>query len=412
MIDIPPPLEDLVQPAPPEISEADAVRIARETFGIIGSARALGSHQDRNFLLHTAEDRLLLKIANPATPAAQLEEQSQAADHIARLAPHVRVPRSLRAPEGHSVRTLTHDGAVLQARMLDFVAGQTLSGSGYLSPTAVRALGALAAEVDLALESFVAAGHPHQWDLRRAPEVLATLLPHVADPAQRALLQRTADGCMAAVAAVAADLPIQTIHGDLTDDNVVTADPLRGIPDGIIDLGDLGPSWTVAELAITVSSLLHHDGMDVPSALEAVRAFHARRPLSRAEATALWPLVALRGAVLVASAHHVLATDPGNDYAAGNLIGEQVVFDVATALPLPGRDRARTRGDGPPGRRARTPRSRTAARRHPARVDPCPRSVADQPRPRRWALARPGGRRPRCGGSVGCGRPRRRHALR
>ncbi len=129
-------------------------------------------------------------------------------------------------------------------------------------------------------------------------------------------------------------LPSQFIHGDLTDDNVVAGDPVTRVPDGVIDLGDLNRTWTVGELAITVSSLLHHDGMDLARATRAIAAYHAVRPLSPAEADALWPLVVVRGAVLVASAHHVIATDPTNEYAAENLLHEREILRQATSVPL------------------------------------------------------------------------------
>jgi 4-aminobutyrate aminotransferase-like enzyme/Ser/Thr protein kinase RdoA (MazF antagonist) len=336
----------VVQPTPPELTAADAARIARDAFGIGATVTTLGSHQDRNFLLAAGHERMLLKVANPGTTAAELEAQSAAAERIAARAPDVRVPRSRArgaalgadadADAGATVVRVEHDGVSLNARVLEFLDGATLSGSGYLSPGVVRAIGRLAATVDLALADFDRPGvaRVHQWDLRRAPEVLDALLPYVSDHALRARVRAAADAAWSVVERLADDLPVQTIHGDLTDDNVVWSDPLTRLPDGVIDLGDLNRSWTVGELAITVSSLLHHDGVDLPAALRAVTAYDALRPLSSAEAAALWPLVVLRGAILVASGHHVVATDPGNAYAEENLAHELAIFEAAVSVPL------------------------------------------------------------------------------
>jgi 4-aminobutyrate aminotransferase-like enzyme len=151
------------------------------------------------------------------------------------------------------------------------------------------------------------------------------------------LRQRLTDAAAAAwrrIDAVADELPMQFIHGDLTDNNVVTSDPLTRVPDGVIDLGDLNRTWTAGELAITVSSLLHHDGMDLAAAMRAVAAYHAVRPLSPAELDALWPLLVMRAVTLVASAHHVLTTDAANQYAAENLQHELVIFERALSVPL------------------------------------------------------------------------------
>ena len=222
----------------------------------------------------------------------------------------------------------------MQARLLEFLEGETLSG--YLSPGAVQAIGALAATVDVGLADLTAPGadRAHQWDLREAPGVLDELLPYVLDEDLRAQLTAAAASAWDAVSAVADRLPVQFIHGDLTDDNVVTDDPVTRVPDGVIDLGDLNRTWTVGEPAITVSSLLHHDGMDLPGAMRAIEAYHAIRPIADVEADALWPLVVVRGAVLVASAHHVLATDATNEYAAENLVHEREIFAQATSVPL------------------------------------------------------------------------------
>src|SRR5690606_11161249 len=48
-----------------------------------------------------------------------------------------------------------------------------------------------------------------------------------------------------------------------------------------------------------------------------------------------WPLVVLRGAVLVVSAHRVLRDDAANAYALENLEHERAIFDAATSVPLP-----------------------------------------------------------------------------
>ncbi len=338
---------ELVQPTPPELSPADAERIARDAFGLRATARALGSHQDRNFLLDRGEEPpVLLKIANPGTTSAELEAQSAAAARIAERAPGLRTPRSLPvtaggadapdAPDAPTVREIEEDGQRLGARVLEFLDGGTLSGGGHLSPAVVRGIGELAARGDLALADFDAPGveRPHQWDLRRAPAVLDALLPYVGDAELRARLAGAAREAWAVVERLAPELPVQAVHGDLTDDNVVWSDPRTRLPDGIIDLGDLNRGWTVGELAITLSSLLHHDGVDRRAALRAVTAYHGLRPLSRAEAEALWPLVVLRAAVLVASGHHVVATDPGNGYAAENLGHELAILEAATAVPL------------------------------------------------------------------------------
>jgi hypothetical protein len=80
--------------------------------------------------------------------------------------------------------------------------------------------------------------------------------------------------------------------------------------------------------------VLHHAGAEPSSVLPAVRAFHVLRPLSAAEADALWPLVVLRGAVLVASGRHQAAIDTGNAYAADGLDAEWRILAHAASVPV------------------------------------------------------------------------------
>ncbi|MGI9125997.1 MAG: aminotransferase, partial [Mycobacterium sp.] len=171
-----------------------------------------------------------------------------------------------------------------------------------------------------------------QWDLRHAMRTVELLASHVADPNERAAVQAAAAAALNVVAGVSHDQPQQVIHGDITDDNVVIG--ADGHPDGVIDFGDLMQSWTVGELAVTVSGVLHHHGAEASSAIPAIRAFHAVRPLSPAEIEALWPLVVLRAAVVVVSGIHQNALDADNSYASARIDSEWRIFQRANAIPL------------------------------------------------------------------------------
>ncbi|HEX3307916.1 MAG TPA: aminotransferase class III-fold pyridoxal phosphate-dependent enzyme, partial [Streptosporangiaceae bacterium] len=86
--------------------------------------------------------------------------------------------------------------------------------------------------------------------------------------------------------------------------------------------------------AVAITSVLRHAGAEPCSVLPAVRAFHGLRPLSAAEAAALWPLVVLRAAVLVVSGEQQAAIDGVNDYVTGALEHERRLFERAMAVPV------------------------------------------------------------------------------
>ncbi|MES5824579.1 aminotransferase [Streptomyces sp. RG80] len=325
----------------PRIAPAEAELIAAERLGLTARAQALGSQQDANFLLH-AEDgtpEAILKIANPAFGPVEIEAQDTAADLIASACPELRIATVLRRPDGSPRRTTvdTENGPAL-ARLLRHLPGGTLSGPRHLSPGAVAGMGTIVGKVSTALRDFRHPGLDRvlQWDPQHADRVVAKLAGHIGEPDRRtAVLTATAEA-WAHVQKLAAALPSQAVHLDLTDDNLVRRPDSRPpMPDGVIDFGDVTTSWAVDELAVSLSSILHHDGIEPHHVLPAVRAFHAVRPLSAEEAEAVWPIVVLRGAVLVASGQHQDAVDEDNAYAKAGLDREWRIFEQATSLPLP-----------------------------------------------------------------------------
>lgn len=316
----------------PAITEEQAAQIAAAHFGLSATVTALGSQQDANFLLRTpaGEPIGVLKIANPAFSRAELEAQDAAAAFI-HATEHIRTATNING----SALVEIESGGTLFARIISFLEGGTLSGDTYVRPAQVAALGDLAGRTCRALAAF---DHPGvdralQWDLRHGMRTVELLASHVGDPHRRQTVQAAAVAAWQVIAGLAEDLPVQVIHGDITGDNVVCAGP-AALPDGLIDFGDLIRSWTVAELAVAVATLLRHEGCEPATTLAAIQAFHAVRPLGPAEVEALWPLVVLRGAVLVVSGIHQSAIDAENDYASSALEHEWRIFERANAIPF------------------------------------------------------------------------------
>ncbi|MFF0792589.1 aminotransferase [Streptomyces spiralis] len=325
----------------PRVTPAEAEHIAAEHLGITARARSLGSQQDANFLLHADDGTpaAILKIANPAFGTVEIEAQDAAADLIAAACPELRIATVLRRPDGSPRRTTvdTKSGPAV-ARLLRHLPGGTLSGPRHLSPGTVAAMGTIVAKVSTALRDFRHPGLDRvlQWDPQHADRVVTKLAGHIDESDRRTAVQTATAEAWAHVQELAAALPSQAVHLDLTDDNLIRRPDTRPpMPDGVIDFGDVTTSWAVGELAVSLSSMLHHDGIEPHHLLPAVRAFHEVRPLSAEEAEALWPLVVLRAAVLVVSGRQQAAVDEDNAYAKAALDREWRIFEQATWLPLP-----------------------------------------------------------------------------
>ena len=317
----------------PDVTESDAARIAFERYGIEVVASELGSNQDRNFLLTEPDGaKSVLRIDNQAFSDAAREAQHAALD--AYRAAGVAVAAMLPGLDGE----ITQRWNGFAARRSEFAAGEPMLDCGYLAPVVISEFGALAAASVNALAGLDHAGLevPGIWDMRVAHEETLRLATSIEDETLRSRVLDAAEDAHAALSLVADALPVQAIHGDLTDDNVMGArgDDTRLHPHTVLDLGDLSYGWRVAELAVTLSSLLHHEPERPLAVLRAVRAFHRDAHLSAAEARALWPLVALRAALLVASGWRQLQIDGDNDYARDRIAGEQAIFEAATQYPL------------------------------------------------------------------------------
>ena len=331
----------------PQLPAREVAEIVRAAWGLDVELTPLGSQQDQNFLARLrgpadgatgGEPIGVVKVTNPAFSAVELDAQERAAARIASAASHLRVATTTTDAAGRprSILADTSEGR-RSIRLIAYLSGGTLTGGSHLSPTVVARLGELAARTSLALADF---DHPGldrvlQWDPRFAADVVELLARHHPDLAKRRLVTDAAAAGWAQLDAVASDLPQQAVHLDLTDDNVVcTAERGTRMPDGLIDFGDVTRTWAVAELAITVSSVLHHAGAEPVSVLPAIRAFHSLRPLSAAEVAAIWPLVVLRGAVLVVSGEHQVQLDGGdNAYAADGIDREWRIFEQASSVP-------------------------------------------------------------------------------
>ncbi|MET8977049.1 aminotransferase [Streptomyces sp. NPDC004539] len=322
----------LVRPMP-VIDESAVTALLAERYGVRGELRDLGSQQDRNVRVGDH----VLKIANPATGVGALRAQCAVTERLARALPDVRLPRARAGVDGDVVQWLDAGDTRLACRLLEYVPGEPIMDSRYLAPPVVARLGELAGRIVAALVGAepVEAEAGRLWDLSYAPAVIEALAPKMADQARAARVLGAARAAWALVEPYADRLPVQLIHGDLTDNNVVCDPGADGRPmaSGVIDFGDLGPGWAVAELAVTCTSVLHHHGAGPVSVLPAVEAFHAVRPLSDAESAVLWPLVVLRAGVLVVSGQYDASLDPDNAYASAALDREWAMFEAAVSVP-------------------------------------------------------------------------------
>ena len=321
----------------PQVSAQQALDLLETHYGLQGTLQSLGSQQDLNYRLDCPQGRFVLKICRGDYSVLELQAQHAALKHLQQH-PELRVPRVIPAKNGADLLSLEIAGQALHVRLLDYIEGRSLTHLPHLSVELVAGLGRLCGQMDLALADFQHPGLERtlQWDARHAQALIGHLLPVIRDPQQRALIADSAQRAERRLQPLLAQLPVQAIHMDITDDNVVwQRDALRHWQlQGVIDFGDLIRTWRITDLSVTCAALLHHADGDPMVILPAVHAYHAVNPLQREELQALWPLIVARAAVLVLSGEQQVSIDPQNQYSRDNLSHEWEIFRVATSVPF------------------------------------------------------------------------------
>ncbi|QQS46986.1 MAG: aminotransferase class III-fold pyridoxal phosphate-dependent enzyme [Acidobacteriota bacterium] len=302
----------------PQFTEADAIRLAEELYGIRAAAEPLPSERDRNFRLTTeAGESFVLRISNHEEPREILVLQNHVLEHLAAEAPSVTVQRLIPAIDGRlMVEATGSDDRRHAVRLLSWLPGNVLAESLPHSTELMTDLGAALGEIDRALLDFddPAADRFFKWDLRH-PHWIRDLLDHIAQPESRALVERHLDKFESSVEPGLSSLRRSVIHADANDYNVLvgTQNGKRTIT-GIIDFGDLIRTSTVCEPAIAAAYTMldKPDPIEIAAAL--VGGYHRRLPLDEQEIEVLFPLILMRLCVSVANSAFQQKEHPDNEY--------------------------------------------------------------------------------------------------
>ncbi|MDH3452745.1 MAG: phosphotransferase, partial [Gammaproteobacteria bacterium] len=297
---------------PPAFSSDRALEIAQSLYGLEGVVRPLASERDQNFLIETMGGRFVLKIANSAEPLAALELQNAVLLHLARLAPDLGTPRVCRTPDRRDIVCVRSTEKVEHAvRVLTFVDGEVFAGVAR-SAALLRNLGGFVGRVVRALQGF---GHPaaHRdllWDLRSAQRIEA-YLEYVTDGELRELVAYFTKRYKHHVVSYFDALPVQVIHNDANDHNLLVKDE-RIV--GLIDFGDMLYAPRVCELAVALAYALMNEAAPLSAAREVVAGFNEQVRLGDDELAVLYDLVAMRLCLSVCIAAWRTRDLPDNQY--------------------------------------------------------------------------------------------------
>ncbi len=302
--------------------ELDQVRAAaQDLYGIRGEFSAQDSERDLSWRLRRDDgERFVLKIANAAEPEAIVDLQVRALEHVAARNPSLPVPHMI-----HSVNDRPYEwieaasGERHMLRVLSYLPGDPIDSRPEALCDRMRfALGALVAELDLALRGFfhpAARSNDHLWDLTRCLELRpqVELLP---DADLRAQCHRVLDHAEAAVLPQLQQLRWQVIHQDADARNVLVDPNEPRSPVGIIDFGDMLYGPLIAEIA-TIDTTAENEPDPVGCLCATAAGFDSRLPLEEAEVDLLYDAALIRHASNVILIGGRDAIDDSHGYISG-----------------------------------------------------------------------------------------------
>jgi 4-aminobutyrate aminotransferase-like enzyme/Ser/Thr protein kinase RdoA (MazF antagonist) len=308
-------------------TEAEAVNLARELYGLAVTAKALPGEYDDNFHLtfpeRTAAENgepggFVLKVMHPARQRSFIDMQCRALQHLAQRVPQLTLPRVRVNRRGETVSEATiADGTPRLVWLLSYVPGTMLAKVRPHSPELLQSLGDFLGAMDAALADFAhpAARRELKWDLTRAGWIRQHL--HLLrDASQRALVDKFLALYEAEVVPALPSLRRSVIYGDANDHNVLVGPPLplpRKVV-SVIDFGDMHESVTVSEIAIAAAYAILGKDNPLRGAAEVVAGYHRAFPLTEAELQILYALIGTRLAVSVVNSAQRASVKPEDSY--------------------------------------------------------------------------------------------------
>jgi 4-aminobutyrate aminotransferase-like enzyme/Ser/Thr protein kinase RdoA (MazF antagonist) len=301
------------------ITEAEAVRLAREIYGLEVTAQTLPSEYDDNFRLIAADGKpFVLKVMCAAREHEFVEMQCAALEHLARRAPHVTLPHVCATRNGETFKAATvGDGPRRLVWMLTCLPGTVLADVLPQTPELFEHLGRVLGQMDSALRDFT---HPFaqrelKWDLARAGWIREHL-HRITELSRRLLIEKFLQMYETEITPAISLLRRSVIYGDANDYNVIVGKASlqpREIA-GLIDFGDMHYGLIAAEPAVAAAYAIFGKRHPLDEASAIVRGYHKTFPLLDEEIAALYPLMGMRLAVSVVNSARRKALKPGDPY--------------------------------------------------------------------------------------------------
>ena len=291
--------------------------VLRRCWGLDGEMFRLDGEYDSNYRVNADRGISVLKIMRQECDPEFVRMQIGAIELLRNSDSSIPVPEVVPARNGERIVKLGDgEGFPRLAWMQTWMSGTRFADYRPRGTALFHALGRMAGRIAKGLEHY---DHPmlrrrFKWNPLQAAWITEEIRS-VDDPARRALLRSIlAQYC--AVQDALGELPLQAVHNDLNDCNILVAGEPGRVPEiaGVLDFGDMCRAPRICELANTSAYAVFGEP-EPERVLGAIAAgFHSEAPLSDREIDLLWPLLRMRLAVSVVNSALMARKRPDDPY--------------------------------------------------------------------------------------------------
>ena len=310
----------LSKPIRPNLSDAEALKLLNEFFGITGSVRELPSERDQNFYVKSEKgDEYVLKIANTLEKMETLDLQNKAMLHLANRDDSGSYPLILQTKSNELIAIYQKDDKTSHfVRLVTFLPGKVLANVNPHNKEILYDFGRFVGETSKLLNSFshVAANRVLYWDLKHAHNIISKYKGYITDPTKRIIVDHFLNEFKAKILPELSNLRTSVIHNDFNDYNVIVnqGESTNQYQFGIIDFGDMVHSHTIFELAVATTYAILGKNDPIKAAAYVIGGYHSVFPLTELELELLFILICTRLCMSVSIAAYQQKMEPENEY--------------------------------------------------------------------------------------------------
>ncbi|MDN5204445.1 aminotransferase class III-fold pyridoxal phosphate-dependent enzyme [Fulvivirgaceae bacterium BMA10] len=310
----------------PDFSIVEAEEVMRQSFGIAGTAKPLGSYIDQNFMIEsTSGERYILKIANQSEAMEFVKAQADILNFLEKSDGGNKYPKSVKSPNDQDIIIVKNaKGEQFRARLLTFLNGTFMGEMQHHDEQMLESLGIFLAEMDNHMERFSNAflvTNKSDWNLKYALDAKKHL-SLIKDPQKRNLVNHFFFQFESFALPILSGQPQSIIHGDANELNILVTENKVS---GIIDFGDMNFSYTINELAIALVYAMMDKDDPFDSASHVVKGYNQIKALTEEQIEILYYLIATRLCVSVCMSSYSASRDPGNEH---TQISERPAWDL------------------------------------------------------------------------------------